>query len=785
MRFLLSFMLLASIAAGEVDFETEIQPIFENKCYKCHSDKKQKGGLALHKKHLAFKETDSGEVVIKAGDESSLLLELIEEEDEDLRMPPFPKDALEASEIAKLKQWIKEGANWPGEAEQEALHWAYVKPKKTKAPLVKNKAWPSSFIDHYVLARLEKQGLKPQDQALPETLIRRLCLDLTGLPPDLELVDRFNADPSDRNYEKIVDELLASSSYGEHWARHWLDLARYADSDGYQRDGFRTVWPYRDWVIKAFNLDKPFDEFTVEQLAGDLIPNHTEDQLIATGFNRCSPLNLEAGSDVEEDRVKQVVERVNTMGTIWLGSSLSCSQCHNHKYDPFTAKQYYQFYAYFNNTPREGEMKKGSSRSLFYTGPNYQLTLPGQDESLAKKSQKILETQSKIYTNLIKKLSTAEKNQNLAKSRKIHLKKFAKNPELNQLWQEIQTAQIMVRQHSPIKTQVMKEMASPRQTHVLRRGNFLDPDQKVEMAVPDFLHSMPSEAPKNRLGLAQWLVSKENPLMARATVNRFWREFFGNGLYESLEDIGKQGEAPTHPQLLDALAMEFMEKDWSIKHLFKSIVLSSTYRQSSVCSDDKRIMDPFNRLLSRGPSFRLNAEAIRDNALKISGLLSDKMYGPAVHPPQPENIWRVAGNVDNKYRTSKAADKYRRGLYTIWRRSAHYPSFANFDAPNRSACTVKRSRSNTPLQALTLMNDPVYVEMAQAFGKKIKACANTDEQRVIQAFRLSTARYPNQQELKTLLNIVNFEQQQNEQVFDPWFTLASVLLNLHETVSKD
>ena len=780
MRYL-STLILALSSYGAVDFEKDIKPIFEKNCYKCHGEKKQKAGVALHKKYLAFQEADAGESVIIPHNMESILLEVIEEEDEDFRMPP--KKALSHKEIALIKTWVKEGAVWPSDekAPEDEIHWAYIKPVKKSLPKIANKTWPHNFIDYHVMNNLETNGLEPEQRAAPETLIRRLSFDLTGLPPSLELLDKYSKNLDSKNYEKLVDELLAQTTFGENWARHWLDLARYADSDGYQRDGFQILWPYRDWVIKAFNDDKTYDQFTIEQLAGDLLEKPSDEQLIATGFNRCNTLNLEAGTDIEEDRVKQVTERVNTMGTVWLGSSVSCAQCHNHKYDPFTIKEYYQFYSFFNNTVIEAEKVDKKSSSLRYAGNGLMLDIEGVDPKLYENSKVELNKLEKNYLDRIKDLQK-NKKLNISQARKEHKKSFKEDAILNKTWTEIEGLRKVVAANSPIYTEVMKEMDAPRMTRILRRGNFLDPDQKVESAVPKFLNPLPDGAPNNRLGLAQWLMAKDNPLTARVAVNRFWREFMGTGIYESLEDIGKQGESPTNLDLLDALALEFMDKNWSMKALMKTIVMSATYQQSSLVAVEKRSKDPFNRLYARGPSFRLTAEAIRDNALAISSMMSPKMYGPTVRPYQPDNIWRVTGQVDNKYRVSKGEDAYRRGLYTIWRRSAHYPSFANFDAPNRSACTVKRSRSNTPMQALTLMNDPVYVDIAQHFAKRINTLGESDIEKVQKAFRLCTSRDASDEEQEIMLDILKNNENSK---YDKWFTLATTLLNLHETISRD
>ncbi|MCM8535692.1 MAG: PSD1 and planctomycete cytochrome C domain-containing protein [Lentisphaeraceae bacterium] len=792
MRYIL-FLFLSYSTYGAVDFEKDIKPIFEAKCTKCHGAKKDKGGLALHSRRHAFSDPN-GEVILAPGKpEDSLLYRKLVTEDEDEYMPP--KGPLAKEQIELIKQWISEGAHWPEDENEHKteLNWSLKPTKKNSLPKVSDQSWPANEIDYFILNKMEKAGFKPEESADPETLIRRVYLDLTGQFPSITEIESFKKNPSVNNFEKTVDRLLKSTDFGEHWATHWLDLARFAHSDGYQRDGFKDVYPYRDWVIKALNNDKTYDQFVIEQLAGDLLPNPSKDQLIATCFNRNTTVNMEAGTDVKHDRVKQVMERVDVMGTVFLGSSLGCAQCHNHKYDPYSIKDYYSFMSFFNNTNIETRMgNKGKGRTIFYVGEDLK-DFSGKSSELYQKSLKEKSALEKKYIAKVSKLENGEKGKSKKKKplkmkacEKIHREKYKKNPELNGMMAELKKAKQVISRNAPVVTRVMKEMAQPRDTHILLRGEHTNPGKKVSATVPEFLHDMPKGAPSNRLGLAQWLVDQENPLLARAVVNRWWAEFFGRGLSVTLEDLGKQGEAPTHPELLDWLAADF-KSHWSRKTLLKKIVMSKTYQQASITSQDKLVNDPSNDNYSRATPLRLKGETIRDVVLQVSGLLSKKMYGPAVKPPQPTGVWRVIGRVDNTYEVSSGEDRYRKGVYTIWRRSAHYPSFANFDAPDRGACAVRRTRSNTPMQALTLMNDEVYVEAAQAFAKRIQnySQAKTNVEKIRYAFMLSTSREPDAREMRILQDILEREQKENRgKKYDKWFTVATVLINMHDTITR-
>jgi len=715
-------------------------------------------------------------------------------------------------------------------------HWAYLPPQRPELPAVSRPEWIRNPIDALILARLDAAGLAPSAEADRARLIRRVSLDLIGLPPTIEQVDAFLRDERPDAYERVVEELLASPHYGERWARPWLDLARYADSNGFQRDGFRDVWPYRDWVIQALNDDLPFDRFTIEQIAGDLLPSPTVEQRIATGFHRGPTVNVEAGSDQEQNRVNAVIDRVNTTGTVWLGTTIGCAQCHDHKYDPFTQREYYRLFAFFNNTAMETAFRSaGDTAAVDFTGPTMELPVPPEvapklneltakrlslDERLTVLREEMVGEQAvweaaqladpqslELLPARIRKILELPSDERTEEQQKQLTEHYLSVlPDIRECQEEIVRVEKQLDKIRPPKTLVMVELDSPRTTSIMLRGLLENPGEEVTPGVPEILHSWREELPPNRLGLARWLVDPRNPLVGRVTVNRWWAEFFGRGLVETPEDIGTQSPRPTHPELLDWLATEFVKEGWSMKHIHRLIVLSATYRQSSVVTPELLERDPDNRLYARGPRFRLSAETIRDNALAISGLLSPKVGGPPVYPPQPDGLWKVIGKVDNNYYTSSGEDRYRRGIYTIWRRSAPYPSFTTFDAPDRTNCIVQRPRTNTPLQALTLMNDPVYVDMTRAFAKRIVDEAESLDvrARAERAFRLALARMPSPVELAQLEAVYLRERARfendiaaarttigNKHLSDEearelaaWFYVAAILLNLDETITR-
>lgn len=605
------FVAVAACAMAQTpEFQRDIRPLLGKKCVACHGPDEhgRQAGLRLD----TFEGATKSKAIVPGDAAKSRVLARVTHA---TRPMPPTGPRLTETEVDLLRKWIDAGAKYTN-------HWAYEKPKRAAYPATAN------AIDHFVQAQLATLHLRGAKEASRATLARRVALDLTGVPPEPGLLAEYMQTGA---YEKYVDALLESPRYGERWAKIWLDLARYADTQGYEKDNKRSIWPYRDWVIRAFNENLPFDKFTLAQLAGDLLPDPSIDDLIATGFHRNTMTNTEGGTDDEEFRDLAIRDRVATTGQVWMGQTWGCAQCHTHKYDPLTHKEFYQIYAFFNQTADDDHPS----------------------------DRPVMKLTAKASTLVLKEL-----------------------PEDKQ-----------------------------RKTRIYDRGNYLTPGDEVKAAVPSAFHALPAKAPANRLGFAQWLVSPENPLTARVTVNRFWSRLFGRGLVESEEDFGTQGIGPTHPELLDILALDF-QKDWDVKKLLKRIVMSATYKQDSAVSPELLKVDPANKYYARGARFRLDAEVVRDQALAAAGLLSKKQFGAPVMPWQPDGVWLVVYNGDN-WETSKGEDRYRRALYTFMRRTSAYPSMMNFDAPNGETCTIRRIRTNTPLQALTSMNDPAFMEAAQ------------------------------------------------------------------------
>jgi hypothetical protein len=764
---LLSGSVRADEVKEQVRYNRDIRPILSNRCFKCHGPDLKKGGLDLTGHDTAVKKLKTGAIAIVPG--KGHLSELIARvtADEGERMPP-KGDPLTPQQVETLKHWINQGAVYED-------HWAYVKPARPPLPAVKKKEWVRNGIDAFVLARLEQEGLSPAPEADRAALLRRASFDLTGLPPTPDEVDTFVNDKSADAYEKSIDRLLASPHYGEHQARYWLDQARYADTNGYEKDDRRTIWPYRDWVIRAFNRDLPFDQFTIEQIAGDLLPDATQEQKVATGFHRNTMVNTEGGTDDEEFRVAALVDRVNTTMEVWMGLTMACAQCHNHKFDPFTQKEYYQLLAFFNNSEDRG--RSTEPHLAVFSGEAYERT----------------QTLSEQASSLQKALGAASLVFGISGGRGVQDRLAM-----------IQRVQAGIKANA--STLVMKEMTKPRTTRVMLRGNFKNLGDTVMAATPAKLNPFRKEWPANRLGLAKWLVDPDNPLTARVSINRLWARYFGKGFVETSEDFGVQGELPTHPELLDWLATEFIERKWSLKAIQKLVVTSATYRQSSRVTQEMHRRDPFNRLLARGPRFRLDAEAVRDNALAISGLLTRKFGGPSVFPYQPDGIWFNPYSGD-RWVMSKDGDQYRRGLYTFWRRTAPYAAFTAFDAPSREICTERRPRTNTPLQALATLNDKVFVEASAALARRMWKEAKGDEARAIRGFRLCVARAPSAKERDVLLALYRetldkyrkdakaaeamakgggqpIPEGADVAELAAWTVVANVLLNLDETITK-
>ena len=1006
------------------DFGREIRPILAENCYHCHGPDEQarEAKLRLDTFEGATTGGETGPAIVPGKPGESELIARILSPDADDHMPPQDsKRVLTPDQKALLSEWIEAGAKY-GE------HWAWKKPLRPPVPSVEDPSLVRNPVDSFLLRKLQQEGLSYSSEVDPAALLRRLSLDLIGLPPPLEDIRVFedtwaNSEEREKSYDEAVNRLLSSPRFGERWGRPWLDLARYADSNGFQADQLRPSWSYRDWVIKALNANMPFDQFTIEQIAGDLLPDATLDQKVATGFHRTVTCNVEAGVSPEGNRVDQVIDRVNTTATVWLGITLECAQCHDHKYDPFSMEDYYSFFDFFNHTPLEVQLPSNKTDvSHDFIGPYLDLPLTAKQQQQAEdhenkiallqksrgdtlKSQEedylawerrhsesvaqqtgwkvlqvtrfssnggekhgILEDGSVLlsgkvpntatYTvetrttlprisqfklealatpmlpgngpgrgdaqnpNFVLKEFTAtlrnDKNDtpirlhrpkanfsqknwdvaglidgrpstgwainpqfgkshwatfelvnpieqtsgttlvftlpqdwgrgrvigNLRLSARTEVSKDSKLPAdliailKNPAHKRSKTQQKKLRAHfeketptlekidaeiarlkkqrNTIKanqTLVMVEMEKRRTTHILTRGEFLSPGQRVQARTPSILtlSRKPNDGtkPSDRLALAQWLVDRDNPLTARVAINRWWAELFGNGIVATLEDFGTQSEPPSHPDLLDWLAVEFMESGWDMKHLLRVMVSSQAYRQSSRVTPALLEKDPLNLLLARAPRFRLNAERIRDNALAISGLLSKRMFGEPVMPFQPPGLWRQTGRNEPKWLEAKDEGRWRRGIYIVYRRAAPYPSMVNFDAPDRAACSVARARTNTPNQALTLLNDPAFVEMALALADRILQESSSPGTRIRHGFRLAVSRLPDSresgiidellrerlehfkahpQEAEDLLGNPHFvyqPQTQNHPELAAWFYVASALLNLDETITRN
>jgi hypothetical protein len=698
----------------------------KSKCQACHNQRSRTSGLALDSRQGALTGGNRGPA-IKSGDAAGSLLVNAIEQKGDLKMPPGGR--LSDDQVAAIRQWIDQGAVWPQDAASAKPrgwdHWSFQAPHRPVPPEVKNTAWVRNEIDRFVLAKLEHEKVQPSPEADRNTLIRRASLDLTGLPPTPKEVADFVADKSPQAFEKVVDRLLASPHYGERWGRHWLDVARYADSDGYTIDGPRQIWKYRDWVINALNADMPFDRFTIEQLAGDLLPHPTTDQLIATGFHRNTPSNFEGGIDFEQYRVEAVADRVATTGAAFLGLTLGCARCHDHKFDPISQREFYQLFAYFNNTD---EITTEDERYDFHR-PVLELPTPEESARLAAyhAQEAALSRELAAYVKALaaKPLAPGDPPKE-------------QDPGLRERMANLRN----LRQREPqiTTTLVMRELPKPRQAYIHLAGDFLRHGAPVVPAVPAVLSSNPVGG--TRLDLAKWLVSPENPLTARVTVNRMWQELFSKGLVETENDFGLIGAKPTHPELLDWLATEFIARGWSQKAMLRLIVTSATYRQSSRHRSDLDEIDPYNHLLASQSRMRLEAEILRDSGLEACGLLAPTVGGQSVYPPIPEGAMAVT-QVKREWPTATGPDRYRRGMYTFFYRSIPHPGLALFDAPDATTTCTRRIRSNSPLQALTLLNDQAFIEFSRAFAKRIvREAPAADAARIDYAFLVALARPP-------------------------------------------
>jgi mono/diheme cytochrome c family protein len=760
---------LRSAAAGEkVLFNRDIRPILAENCFACHGPDRasREASLRLDQRESAVK---AGAIAPGNIDDSELLNRVFSEDSADRMPPPKSHKNLTDSQKALLRRWIVAGAEYQPQ-------WALIAPVRPQPPAVADPAWARNPIDAFVYAAIQKRGLQPAPEADRRTLARRVSLDLTGLPPAPEDVETFVNDPSPSAYENLVDRLLASEHWGEHRARYWLDAARYADTNGVHFDNYREIWSYRDWVIDAFNGNLPFDRFTIEQLAGDLLPDPTLEQRVASGFNRCNITTNEGGVIGEEYLVLYARDRTETTARVWLGLTAGCAVCHDHKFDPLSQKEFYQMSAFFNNTTQaamDGNVKD-TPPTVFVPAAADRKRWPALAAELAQARPVAAPGKTTARIAALEKEQAA-----------LRLRGTAAH--------------------------VMQERDGPAKAFVLYRGEYDKRREQVSAETPGLLPPMPADLPRNRLGFARWLLRPEQPLTARVAVNRFWQELFGVGLVRTAEDFGVNGELPSHPELLDWLAVEFRESGWDVKKLFRLLVTSAAYRQSAEATPEKLEKDPQNRLLSRGPRFRMDAEMIRDCALATSGLLAPKIGGPSVKPYQPDGVWEAVAMMESNtrhYQRAQGENLYRRSLYTFWKRAAPPASMDIFNAPSRETCTVRRERTNTPLQALVTLNDPQFVEAARHLAQSLleEGVPSGADRLDLAARRLLARRLrpeESQSALATLDKLLQYYRANPQQAkdlvavgdskadsaLDPpvlaaWTMLMNQLLNLDETLNK-
>jgi hypothetical protein len=792
-----------SFAPQELSFfENNVRPILKSNCEVCHNPANRSSGLSLDSRESVLKGGNRGPAAQPGVPADSLLIRAVEQTG-DLKMP-LGRPRLSDQDIATLRQWIDQKLPWSVTKNDGKPrnwdHWAFQAPKRPPVPSVRNPAWVRNPIDNFILAKLEQEKLQPSPEADRATLLRRVSLDLTGLPPTPQEIEAFLADQSPQAYEKVVDRLLASPHYGERWGRHWLDAARYADSDGYSIDAPRPIWKYRDWVINALNRDMPFTQFTIEQIAGDLLPNPTTDQLIATGFHRNTPSNFEGGIDFEQYRNEAVADRTATTGAVFLGLTIGCARCHDHKYDPISQKEFYQLFSYYNNTD---EISAQAERDDFYRP---YLDLPTSQETADAKSY--WDQATKLSRQVVDYIEALVKKPQAPGAPPLY-----KDAELQKRVEALRAFMKPLgidgapEYHWPkpwvTRTLIMRELPKPRETYVQIGGDFLRHGDRVFPGVPAVLSSKTISG--NRLDLAKWLVDPSNPLTARVTVNRMWQEYFGKGIVETQDDFGMVGARPTHPELLDWLATEFMARGWSQKAIHRLIVTSATYRQSAKDRPEVDEVDPYNKLLAHQSRMRLDAEIIRDSALVASGLLTDTVGGPSVYPPIPPNA--MSGTqVKRPWPTETGPNRYRRGIYTFFFRASPAPSLSLFDAPDGTAACTRRIRSNSPLQALTLLNDEAFMEFAEGLAKRtVREGGSTDQSRLNYAFVLALGRKPLDQESTRMASFLT--QQRKVYEADPnamkqllvkagagadaspdsaaWISVGRVIFNLDDFMTRE
>jgi hypothetical protein len=765
--FLLGAMRVVSVADTPLSYDRDVRPILSENCFSCHGfdDKKREAGLRLDTREGAIEEGKA--IVVGQAEKSPMMERILSADVETVMPPPDSGKQLSAAQKAILKRWIDEGAPYE-------KHWSFDKPIQKPLP---NASGPIHPIDQFVRLKLTESKITPSPLASPATLVRRVSLDLIGLPPTPTEIADFEAKAAvdfSAAYQELVERLLASPHFGERWGRWWLDQARYADSHGYSIDGEREIWKYRDWVIAAFNQNMPFDQFTIEQLAGDLLPGATVQQKVATGFHRNTQINQEGGVDPEQFRMDSIFDRVATTGNVWLGLSIGCAQCHSHKFDPISQKEYYQLFAFLNN--QDEPTLRVYPDNLNSDELNIERTVVEQNlSSILKQHEEAYsaweaaltdESRKALSEKTLKLLAIAGGKRKLSE-RMTLLVESGLIKEDGNIETDLQRLDAIDKELAKgVSTLVLAERKDPRPTFILIKGDFTRPDEPVSPGTPSVLHPLPaSQQSPSRLDLAKWIMSPENPLTARVIVNRAWQQLFGKGIVETENDFGLQGSVPSHPELLDWIAVEFRDNGWNFKELLKMIVSSHTYMQSSKHREDIAAVDPLNVLLGRQNRLRLDAEIIRDVALTASGLLSPKIGGPPVRPPIPDGIMNV-GQSQRKWNASTGEDRYRRAVYTFMYRVTPPPSLNVFDAPDGLSSCTRRIRSNTPLQALTLLNDPAFVEFAQAMEKRIQ------EEGLETCFERCTSRKPTDEELALLKSLDSLN-------------AARALLNLDETFNRE